>query len=95
MEKKYFKYFQNKQCEFYPCHKMKDEEDFNCIFCYCPLYALGDECGGHFVYTAKGIKNCSHCSIPHVKDNYDYIIKKLNQIVEMVKKETDDSQENN
>ena len=46
----HFKFFQNKKCEYFPCHKTKNEEDFNCLFCYCPLYALGDKCGGNFKY---------------------------------------------
>ncbi len=47
MEKKYWEdkeyaYFSHKKCEYFPCHKGADPEDFNCLFCYCPLYALGD-----------------------------------------------------
>jgi len=38
---------------------------------------LGDKCGGNFKYTKDGIKDCSDCVIPHIKDNYDYIISKL------------------
>ena len=34
----YYKFFQNKKCEYFPCHKGIPEEDFNCLFCYCPLY---------------------------------------------------------
>ena len=50
MEKKYWEdkeyaYFSHKKCEYFPCHKGADPEDFNCLFCYCPLYALGDKCG--------------------------------------------------
>ena len=37
--------FGHKKCEYFPCHKGADPEDFNCLFCYCPLYALGDKCG--------------------------------------------------
>ena len=40
----YYKFFQNKKCEYFPCHKGIPEEDFNCLFCYCPLYTLG-KCG--------------------------------------------------
>ena len=43
-----FKFFQHRQCEFFPCHETEDEENFNCLFCYCPLYALGEGCGGNF-----------------------------------------------
>lgn len=82
----HFKFFQNHQCEYFPCHKIESEQDFNCLFCYCPLYALGDACGGHFVYTDKGVKNCSYCNIPHIKDNFDYIVEKVHMVVEMTKK---------
>ena len=42
----YYKFFQNKKCEYFPCHKGIPEEDFNCLFYYCPLYPLGKSCGG-------------------------------------------------
>ena len=32
-----YKFFQHKDCEFFPCHKTNKPEDFNCLFCYCPL----------------------------------------------------------
>ncbi|MBO5726218.1 MAG: metal-binding protein [Clostridia bacterium] len=69
-----YKYFENKKCEFYPCHK--GVENFNCMFCYCPLYPL--DCGGNYVLT-NGIKDCSNCIVPHKAENYDYIINKLSQ----------------
>ena len=48
LETENFKFFQHKTCEFFPCHDVKNEDTFNCLFCYCPLYALGDGCGGNF-----------------------------------------------
>ena len=42
----HFAYFQNSRCEYFPCHKLPENGFFNCLFCYCPLYALGDKCGG-------------------------------------------------
>lgn len=33
-----YRFFQNKECEYFPCHKTENEEEFNCLFCYCPLY---------------------------------------------------------
>ena len=39
MEEKHYDFFQNKLCEFYPCHPGADPETFSCLFCYCPLYA--------------------------------------------------------
>ena len=46
-EKKAYSFFCNAECEFFPCHKTNDLENFNCLFCYCPLYALGENCGGN------------------------------------------------
>ena len=47
-EGKHYAFFSNKECEYFPCHAGADPENFNCLFCYCPLYALGDKCGGNF-----------------------------------------------
>lgn len=74
--KECYSYFQNKACEYFPCHKCEDE-CFNCLFCYCPLYSMGESCGGDFLYTNDGIKDCSNCLIPHTKNGYDYVISKL------------------
>ena len=52
-------YFANRDCPYFPCHAGADPAVFNCLFCYCPLYALGEGCGGDFRYTDKGIKDCS------------------------------------
>ncbi len=32
-----YKFFENKDCEFYPCHKVSEQ---NCLFCFCQLYNL-------------------------------------------------------
>ncbi len=79
-----YSYFQNRQCKYFPCHKT-DGEDFNCLFCYCPLYALGDKCGGNCRYTAKGIKDCSACLLPHSPGGYAYILSKFGEIAELAK----------
>lgn len=78
-------FFQNRECEYFPCHNTKCK-DFNCLFCYCPLYALGDKCGGNFAYTENGIKDCSNCLIPHSKGGYDYVLCKFREIAELAKK---------
>ena len=70
-------YFSNINCEYFPCHQTDDKENFNCLFCYCPLYALGEACGGDFTYTREGTKDCSGCMIPHVRENYGEIAEKL------------------
>ena len=80
-----YKFFNHKECEYFPCHKTNDPDNFNCLFCYCPLYALKDKCGGNFRYTDKGIKDCTNCTLPHKRDNYDYIIGKFQEIVEITK----------
>lgn len=54
-------FFKNVACEYFPCHEGVDEADFNCLFCYCPLYALGPGCGGDYRYTERGIKDCTSC----------------------------------
>lgn len=86
-ETKNFAFFRHKDCEYFPCHEVDDPEKFNCLFCYCPLYALGEECGGNYVYTKKGIKDCSNCILPHQPDSFDYVKENFSKIIELVKKE--------
>lgn len=73
-----YQFFQNSECEYFPCHKIsKDREnDFNCLFCYCPLHHL-DDCGGSFVILQNGWKDCTSCTKPHFE--YDYIQTKLTE----------------
>ena len=82
-----YKYFDNKECEYFPCHKGANSDNFNCLFCYCPLYALGEECGGNTTYLENGVKDCSNCTFPHNKDNYNKIMEKLGKVVEITKKQ--------
>ena len=81
-----YDFFQNRQCEYFPCHKGANPENFNCLFCFCPLYALADKCGGNFCYTEDGIKDCSGCLIPHRRENYGHICEKLQMVMELAKK---------
>lgn len=83
----HYDYFQNRECEYFPCHKGADPETFSCLFCYCPLYCLGDRCGGSFRYTAKGIKDCSGCLRPHLRENYSVILGKMGDVLELAKKD--------
>ena len=62
-------FFVNRECEFFPCHPGADPENFNCLFCYCPLYMLGSDCGGDFYYNEKGYKVCKGCLRPHLREN--------------------------
>ena len=83
----HYKFFQNRKCEFFPCHKGINDADFSCLFCYCPLYALGDRCGGSFTYLENGIKDCSGCVRPHRRENYEVILEKMGQVLELAKKQ--------
>jgi nicotinate-nucleotide--dimethylbenzimidazole phosphoribosyltransferase len=74
------KFFSNHECKYFPCHKMPDKDDFNCLFCYCPLYFLGDKCNGNFKYgEVNKIKNCVDCSLPHIPEYYGTIVSKLKE----------------
>ena len=66
------RYFQNKECEFFPCH---ETDELNCLFCFCPLYPYAD-CGGNPTWI-HDLKDCSFCTLPH--EDYDYVINKLEQ----------------
>ena len=77
-----FKFFSHRQCEY-----------FHCLFCYCPLYALGEDCGGNFTYY-KGVKDCTDCLIPHSRNAYDYITSRFGELVVLAQeKEPVDSPE--
>lgn len=80
-----YDFFQNKECEYFPCHRGADKESFSCLFCYCPLYALGDQCGGNFTYLENGIKDCSSCLIPHSPKGYDYVNSRFSELSELAK----------
>ena len=82
----HYDFFQHKECEFFPCHEGMDEDRFSCLFCYCPLYALGDKCGGNFTYTEQGIKDCSNCRLPHRRENYLKVMAKMDAVLELAKK---------
>lgn len=86
VETERYKFNQHRECEFFPCHAGADKENFNCLFCYCPLYALGDKCGGNFKYLENGIKDCSACMIPHTRAGYDYVMGKYGEIAELAAK---------
>ncbi len=80
-----YRFFANTECEYYPCHR-DVEGNFNCLFCYCPLYALGDQCGGRFEYLPSGVKSCAGCTVPHGEDGYDRIMSRIGLITELAKK---------
>ncbi len=74
-----YKYFKNRECKYYPCHK--DIQNINCLFCYCPLYKF-EVCPGKYSYiesNGKHIKECTDCTFPHEAENYDIIIALLSE----------------
>ena len=76
-------FFQNKACRYFPCHKTDNIDDFNCMFCYCPLYMLGDKCGGDYKILENGIKDCSYCLVHHNVNAHEYIESKFDLIEEL------------
>ena len=68
-------FFCNTSCGYFPCHEGIPAEEFNCLFCYCPLYTLGPRCGGNYTYTASGIKDCSRCTLLHKGDKGARIVR--------------------
>ncbi|MBQ4601128.1 MAG: cysteine-rich small domain-containing protein [Oscillospiraceae bacterium] len=82
----HYDFVQNRECEFFPCHSGVAEEAFNCLFCYCPLYPLGEDCGGSFTYTPQGIKDCSGCCRPHVRGNYAAVMEQMDKVLALAKK---------
>lgn len=71
------RFINNTDCEYFPCHKTRKPEEFNCLLCFCPLYLM-DDCGGKHTFMS-GIKVCSGCMVPHAKNGYDYVINKIKE----------------
>lgn len=78
-----YKYFVNKNCEYYPCHRGVDPEEWSCLFCYCPWFW---HCG------SKGKDGilCPDCIMPHDRNRWCMIQRGLASIKveEDKKKET-------
>ena len=85
-ENRNHEFFQNRQCTYFPCHEGVDEAEFNCLFCFCPLYALGKKCGGNFRYNRIGNKVCSDCTFPHIRENYEKIVGRYEDIKAVIGK---------
>ena len=83
---KHYAFYCNRECECFPCHPTADPENFNCLFCWCPLYALGEKCGGTFRYTEKGVKDCSGCPFPHVRMNYGRVMDRFQEVAKLAAK---------
>ncbi len=72
-----YRFFENRSCKYFPCHE--GLTDFNCLFCYCPLYHR-EHCPGTPEYREKDgrrIKVCTNCTFPHQPENYDIIMEFL------------------
>ena len=72
-----YRFFENRDCKYFPCHE--GLKDFNCLFCYCPLYHIKN-CPGNPEFMdirGKSIKVCSNCTFPHQPEHYDAIIEVL------------------
>lgn len=87
-EKRY-SFFSHVACEYFPCHTTNHPDDFNCLFCYCPLYALGERCGGNYTYNVKGIKDCTGCQLPHGRGSHAYIVSRFAELAELAKTSAD------
>lgn len=91
------RFFRNVGCEYFPCHEAPAEE-FNCLFCYCPLYH--GECPGEprFARTKgagtkdAGVKDCSACLYPHDAGHYEEIVMLLVSRLSGGRGKRDDSQ---
>ena len=70
-----FNFYQNKDCRYYPCHKDVAEDEFNCLFCYCPLYFI--DCEGDYKLLDNGMKDCMGCTKNHDKHSWKFVIKTL------------------
>jgi Zn-finger protein len=80
-----YKFTQNRACEYFPCHDI-DEDKMNCLFCYCPLYALKNECGGNPNFLKNGIISCEDCIAPHDGEKgWDFVNSKMGRIMELGK----------
>ncbi|MDI9506004.1 MAG: cysteine-rich small domain-containing protein [Bacillota bacterium] len=89
-----YAHFSNNACQFFPCHSDADADSFNCLFCYCPLYMLGEACGGSFTYNEKGVKDCSDCLLPHSEGGYEHITSRFQKIIETMKRNNNHSKKN-
>mgnify|MGYP000338004022 CR=1 FL=1 len=76
-----YKFFSHTACEFYPCHDMPEGE-LNCLFCFCRCIAWVANAGATSATWASGgdIKDCSACTVPHRRENYDYIMAQFERV---------------
>jgi len=94
MADKEYRSFTHRRCEYFPCHSAVAAEDFNCLFCFCPLYFLEEDCGGDFCFTEGGIKDCGCCTLPHSPGGYDFIEAQLEKAAKRIKNKKTEEQKN-
>ncbi len=75
---KNYNFYQNEDCPYFPCHDVDDIENFNCKWCFCPLY-FSDNCPGIYEINDSGIKDCSECTIPHYADMTEIVGKYVDE----------------
>ncbi|MFO0754283.1 MAG: cysteine-rich small domain-containing protein [Thermodesulfovibrionales bacterium] len=75
-------FFSNHTCKYFPCHET-DSKQFNCIFCYCPMYFVPNCLGRPRFITSnnKMVKDCSACDYPHRPENYRKVISYLIDVI--------------
>lgn len=72
-----YRFFQNRECQYFPCHPV-DPSLLNCLFCFCPLYyALCPGEPKYFESNGGVVKDCSDCDYPHRPGSYDTILAEL------------------
>ena len=80
-EGKEYSYFSHKKCEFFPCHKNADPDDFKLSVLLLPAICLGEKCGGNFRYTERELKTAQNCMLPHKRKNYGYVTGKYQELL--------------
>ena len=86
MREKHYAFIQNRACEYFPCHEGVPAEEFNCLFCWCPLYTLGERCGGNCRYSEAGVKSCEQCAFPHYRENYRAVTERFPELAALAAK---------
>ncbi|MDR1721426.1 MAG: precorrin-3B C(17)-methyltransferase [Methanobrevibacter sp.] len=77
----------NKDCEYYPCHSMSNQQ---CDFCYCPFYPCADGSTGGKWIKSKNIWSCQDCNWIHEKVTVECLKPKIKELI----KEVDDLKSN-
>ena len=71
------RFFENRDCKYFPCHEGMEGRAFNCLFCYCPMNPYPD-CPGDPVLrenkNGRVFKDCTNCRFPHIPDNYEAVL---------------------